>query len=274
MMYQLDEKEFLRKYTTVKSTFINDFFSLYTSSSTPSDHVIDLGVVAKWLECQKGTLKQTLKKSYVQSIDYIVSKPLVGKGKRGFAKVETILLTADCFKTMCMQSKTKKAAEVRAYFLAVEKALFVYREEIIQGMNKRIGILERNQKSVVNAKPVSGGVIYIIKASESIDSVYKIGKTTDLANRLRSHGSACADSLDVIYVYKTSCIDKVEQCMKMMLKERQYRKRKEVYQVDLDMLKDVIKACDDACLAVTYRKRGKSNHTGGYYAVLLEDVPE
>ncbi len=104
-----------------------------------------------------------------------------------------------------------------------------------------------------------------------MDSVVKIGKTVDLASRLRSHGSARADSLDVLYVYKTKCTDKVESCMKLMLRERQYRKYKETYQIDLDALKKVIAACDDACMAPVYRRRGPSPQTGGYYAVILKD---
>jgi hypothetical protein len=67
----------------------------------------------------------------------------------------------------------------------------------------------------------------------------------------------------------------------MMMKEHQYRKYKEVYQIDLTLLKKVIKGCDDACKAsdatmtkVQSKHRQDrqvslvSQHTGGYYAVL------
>lgn len=36
--------------------------------------------------------------------------------------------------------------------------------------------------------------------------------------------------------------------------------------------KNVIDSCNDACMAVTYRKRGKSKLAGGYYAVLAKDT--
>lgn len=265
-------KSFLKKYSTVSNGFIDDFFDLYDLNSSPSDFVVDLNIAAKWLQGKKGNLKVTLESSYTKGIDFEISKPQVGKAGRGTAKTELIMLTADCFKMLCMQSKTRKAAEVRAYFLSVEKTLFRYREEIMGAMNSRIGVLERNQRQSSVIAEIKGGVIYIIKASAELDSVFKIGKSFQFAKRVQSHGSAMADSIDIVYVYKTKCADKVEKCMKLMLKEKQYRKYKEVYQIDLASLKKVITACDDACLETTYRKRGESQMKGGYYAVIVRDT--
>ena len=263
-------REFLKRYSTVSNAFIDDFFAVYNETSAPGDFVVELSAVAKWLRTTKGNLKQTLSRSYTKDLDYTISKPPKGTLGRGKAKTERIMMTADCFKALCMMSRTPKAAEVRAYFITVEGTLFKYRAEITAAMQSRIGVLERNQRAA-RAKPERGGVIYVIRASESMSSVVKIGKTVDLAGRLRSHGSAHADALDVLYVYQTKCTDKVEACMKLMLRENQYRKYKEVYQVDLDSLKKVISACDDACMAPTYRKRGPSQQTGGYFAVVLKD---
>lgn len=217
--------------------------------------------MARWLQTHKGNLKKTLSKSYQSDIDFQVTI-LPGKGQP-----EQIMLTPDCFKTLCMQSRTPKAAEVRAYFVAVEATLCRYREDIMASMAKRINVLERNQSQKSNLEDTKGGVIYVIKASEQLDSVYKIGRTTDLAARLRSHSSASADSLDVVYVYKTRCAKKVEACMKIFLKERQYRKYKEVYQIDLEMLKEVISSCDGVCLETLFHRPRASKTTGGYYAV-------
>jgi hypothetical protein len=179
-----------------------------------------------------------------------------------------------------MQARTPKAAEVRAYFLTVEKALFSYREEIEDGMSERIGI-QKHSETIP-----STGIIYIIRASEKVNSVYKIGRTTDLIKRLQLQSdSDTANEFDVVYIYKTNCIEKVESCMKMMVKEHQYRKYKEVYQIDIQLLKKVIKGCDDACIAsakdvATKVKSAKSNHSkvsqvsqhkGGYYAVIARN---
>lgn len=153
----------------------------------------------------------------------------------------------------------------------VEKTLFKYREEIIAAMAKRIGVLERNQKQHSTVAEYKGGIIYVIKASSELDSVYKIGTSFQFDKRIRAHGSAMADSVDIVYVYRTDCADKVEKCMKIMLKEKQYRKYKEVYQIDLVTLKHIISACEHACVQATFRKRGASKLTGGYYAVIVRD---
>lgn len=257
--------QFLKKFSPVGEKFIDDFFSLYSVNSNPRDFVIELDKVAKWLQAHKASLKRSLVYSYTKDIDYQITKS--NNKAHGKGRLESILLTTDCFKTLCMVSKTPKAAEVRAYFVAVESTLFKYQTEIKSAMSKRIGVLERNQKSVKD-DPSTQGVIYVIKAAEDKDSVYKIGRTVNLKDRLRSHGSALADSLDVVYVYKTSCIEKVESCIKLMIKEKQYRKYKEVYQLDLDTLKKVIHGCDDACLQTIYHRPKKSKMTGGFYAIL------
>jgi predicted GIY-YIG superfamily endonuclease len=173
-----------------------------------------------------------------------------------------------------MMSRTAKAREVRAYFIAVERTLFKYRDEIVHGMDNRIKVLEINQKQKLEAKDFIGGVIYVIKASLDMDSVYKIGRTKDLSKRLASHSSASADSLEIVYKFKTSCVNKVESCLKLMIKEKQYRKYKEVYQIDIASLKKVISSCDDACIEVVQTPKANKKHQiggGQYYAVLISN---
>ena len=44
--------------------------------------------------------------------------------------------------------------------------------------------------------------------------------------------------------YITENIDQVESCVKALMKKAQYRKYKEIYRVDLDIIKKIIKNCD------------------------------
>jgi hypothetical protein len=66
--------------------------------------------------------------------------------------------------------------------------------------------------------------------------------------------------------------------MKIMLKERQYRKFKEVYEVDLD---SVVSGCNDACIELVYQKRERSSASTqvggcgqGKLFVVLDRPPE
>ena len=118
---------------------------------------------------RKDNLKKTLIASYIKNIDYKIKKiksNIPGKPK------EEILITSDCCKRLCMLSKTQKAEEVRTYFIEIEKLVNKYKNYIIEALNKKIDILENNQKPISDTK---SGIIYILKTDKNID-LYKIGK--------------------------------------------------------------------------------------------------
>ena len=161
-------------------------------------------------------------------------------------------------------SKTNKGEEVRTYFIEIEKLMNKYKNYIIEGLNKRIQILENNQKPII--KP-SNGVIYILKTNYDIIDLYKIGKTKKFKERIRTHNSSHIDNVDIVHIYETDYIDEVEKCLKNILSTKQYKKRKEFYEIDLDTLKELIKICDKLSLKV--RKSNKHiKQNGGYYIML------
>ena len=53
-------------------------------------------------------------------------------GKISKSNKEIILMTPDCFKRMCLLSKTNKAEEVRTYFIELEKLILNYKNYIIE----------------------------------------------------------------------------------------------------------------------------------------------
>lgn len=263
-MTSLEVRGFIKKYVAVDPLFVDDFFGLCDAHTAPNAFTVDLAIAAKYLHTTKSNLKLTLVRTYVNGIDYKISKPFKG---RGLGKKEVILLTPDCFKAMCMMSRTAKAKEVRTYYIAAEKALIRYREAITQRLEERVQQLENNQKGS-ESRPRRRGIIYVISASSTLNNMYKIGRTVWAHHRIRSHNRALADDLRVVVEYETDCVEAVEACLKRMLRPLQYRRRKEVYQVDLVVLKHVMNSCDSACNAV-YRARGANKHNGGYYAVVI-----
>lgn len=66
------------------------------------------------------------------------SRQTIGSG--GHNK-KLVLLTSDCFKMLCMRSKTKKAEKVREYYIKIEKLIDEYKDIIIEENNKKIRIL-------------------------------------------------------------------------------------------------------------------------------------
>lgn len=262
--------EFLKKYSKISNKFIDDFFSLYDLDNK-NNFIIDLTKVAKWLDSKKGKIKETLLNSYKLNIDYIINKTS-SNGRKGAPK-EEILLTVKCFKLLCMQSRTKKAVEVREYFYALEELIDKYKNYIIEGLKDKIEKLENNQKPKVNP---SKGVIYIIQTSDDM-TLYKIGKTQNLKNRLLKYNTDKKDDIIPIYIYESEDIDAVEKCIKAFMKKYQYRKYKEVYQVNIDIIKQFINKCGDIAeieLDIHLKTKNKTQKGGNhanYYIALYKD---
>jgi hypothetical protein len=52
-------QEYLKKYSTISSSFIDDFYSLYSYYDTNNDDfVINIEMLAKWLKAEKKHLKR------------------------------------------------------------------------------------------------------------------------------------------------------------------------------------------------------------------------
>jgi hypothetical protein len=230
--------DFLKKYSDVDTAFIGDFIDIQNGDKTHEPFKIDLDVVAKWLNTRKDDLKDTLKNSYVENVNYLVIRVDPGQRKRGGHNKEIILLTSDCFKMLCMRSKTKNAEKIRHYYLTLEKLVEIYKDDIIKNQKKRIEQLENNLKKP--KFPVKGAV-YII----SIEDGYKIGKTNNMNKRYELYKNAHKDNPEIRYVFYTSDIDQLETCLKNSLRYEEYRDRKEFYIVELADLMDEIDRCDD-----------------------------
>ena len=54
-----------------------------------------------------------------------------------------------------------------------------------------------------------------------------------------------ANDIKILFEYETENIKQVESCIKILMKHAQYRKYKEIYQIDLNIIKKLIKQCDN-----------------------------
>ena len=74
--------------------------------------------------------------------------------------------------------------------------------------------------------------------------MFKLEKSKKFKSRYLSHNSSHSNDLEVVLVFESDYIGDVENCMKVALRSKQYRKRKEIYHTDVDTLKSVLKTCD------------------------------
>jgi phage anti-repressor protein len=248
--------DYLKKYSIINSKFIDDFFGLHDFKIDFTKIYINFDLIVKWLKSRKADLKSTLINSYIKNVDYTIKKGKSTGGRPG----EIIHLSFDCFRRLCMLSKTKKAEEVRSYFIDIEKHINKYKDHIIEALNNKVDVLNNNQKPKVDIKK---GVIYILKTDLGIEDVYKIGKSKKFKERLTTHNSSHVDNVKVVLIYEAEDIDGVERCLKAVLKGHQYKKRKEFYSINIDKLKELLEGCDELTLKAKYMKNDKI--TGGYY---------
>jgi hypothetical protein len=242
---------FLKKMSPIPNKFIDDLFAFYQPDTAQTDLAINLDAVAKWLHVRKDVLMRTLRTSYTAKVDYEVTRmqnPNVNT-KYGRNAYKRVLLTPDCFKRLCMRSRGKTAEDVRTYFIHVEALVVKYRKQMVEGMQHEISRIEslRMARSLPKASSREG-YIYVLKASPKYDTVVKIGRTRDLLRRIREHSAALADDPEVLYIFKTTDVSAVETCVKAWLKDKRWKgtlsRYREVYQADVDMIKQLIHGCD------------------------------
>ena len=266
MSKQVNLQQYLEAYSSINNSFIKDFFSLYKYDTTSADFVINLDKIVRWLKSYRSTLKRTLVKSYIENKDYIVNLEKPGKGR----PAETVLLTPDCFKRLCMLSRTKKAEEVRSYFIELEAHLDKYKDYIIAGLTNKVAKYEAELKPVPEI--TTKGAIYVLETSEDLDGVYKIGRTKNFADRLKVHQSSHPDKIKIAYVYETDNIEAIERCLKSVLKTKLYRNRREFYEIDLDSLKEVIKSCNCTTMLVANKDKTHKSSECNYIAHIVKDT--
>jgi phage anti-repressor protein len=271
-----DVVKFIKQITAIPEEFVDDFYQFYNEDTLQTDLVINLDLVAKWLDVDKKVLYRTLKNGryYKDGIDYVYKGDVPNPQKKvaNANNYKYVLISPLCFKHLTMNTHAKKGYMVRTYFIEMDNAFIKYRKQTLAGIEFDMKKLMRNQRPKKRL-PV-GGYVYVIRASESKNSVVKIGRTESLLKRLRSHNSALADDLEVLYIYKTNNIEAVEKCTHAWLKKYKYRKYKEIYQVDLNIVRNVIQSCgavEKATMKLEAAKPSQNKMKGGLFMVAMRD---
>ena len=247
----MDFQTFVKKYSFVDSRFINDFYNIIKEDYIEkySEFLIDSELLRKWLNINiRRSFNDTIKRSYVKDIDYTI-KTLKRSNGRGGQNFEVITLTPEASKKICLSTNSKKGKEVQQYFIDLEFALYKYKNYIIDGLKQKMNQLEINQKPKINSDKK---IIYVFRALNTDLTLYKIGKTINAKTRFFKHNSPLANDLEILFQYETDNINQVESCIKALMKKAQYRKYKEIYEVDLYIIKKIIKNCDANINKINY----------------------
>lgn len=250
-------EKFMKQFSTLPDEFIHDFFDIVKEDNIGNEKIINLELASKWLHIRKDNLKRILQtKIFKKDYDYEIIKKKI-KYENGTKYKEEIMITSNCFKHLSMMGKTEQANMVRMYFIELEQIVKKYNNYIKEKLYKKIGLLEYNQKPKINNKK---GVLYVINAQNSDETLYKLGKSHDIKKRLNTYNSENANNIEPLFIIEVDDVDKVERCIKALVKEYQYRKYKEIYKIDYNFLKKIIEKCVDVTnqLAKDYEKNEKT----------------
>jgi hypothetical protein len=187
------------------------------------DFVIDLDSVWKWMGFTlKSTAKDLLNKHFTIDVDYEIllrSKPEQdisvnnnnnnNNKKWGGHNRDTIMLNINCFKSLCLKARTKKADEIHNYYLKLEKVLQNTIEEETDELRKQLeqkeNIIIQKDNAIVKTKkekikaveqatiaqfPVNTECVYfgtIDNTNEAKETLIKFGHSNDLGTRVQNH---------------------------------------------------------------------------------------
>uniref|UniRef100_A0A6C0D1J1 MSV199 domain-containing protein n=1 Tax=viral metagenome TaxID=1070528 RepID=A0A6C0D1J1_9ZZZZ len=200
--------------------FVSSFYCYLNYDN--DDFVIDLDNIWKWIGFTfKATAKDLLEKQFKLDIDYkilIRSRPeqdLSNNNERkwGGHNRNTIVLTINCFKSLCLKARTKKADEIHDYYMKLEKILHQVIEEetdeLRQQLEQKENIITQIKESsetekqklrkekqrgieqaIITQFPVNTECIYfgtINNTNEAKENLIKFGHTNDLATRVLDH---------------------------------------------------------------------------------------
>lgn len=221
--------ELLKDKTDIDHEFITKF-CIYFEIGDNKEFKINYKDVAKFLEISNDTLLNRLQNKYSDGESY--------KENIDFTKVKTssqnvdYMLNYPCFEKICMASQTERGAEVRSYFSKLRTFLTDYQEKIYEIFNNSTIVKDVSKNKC----------IYIIALDENKD-IYKIGRTENLANRIKNYQVGKIDNVDIKYLAIVEDPLLIENCIKLFLNKYQYKEKTEIYKMSLTEITYIIEKC-------------------------------
>jgi len=138
-------KSFLKKYLPIPEQFIDDFDAIIRERYNGNNQIIiDFDVAAKWIG-KKSKLEQILLDEFEKNYDYI-QEDVSNNHKLGCITRKKLLITPNCFRTLCTMSQTLRSRRIRAHFIAMEKLIRTYYQIKNNEMKEELIKLRMNQK--------------------------------------------------------------------------------------------------------------------------------
>lgn len=226
--------------------FAEKFMYLYNNAEgfvVNAEVLVEMGVYDQKIHLKKRGLKHfTVDTDYqVGNITLLERRANNLTSKRGGQNKETIMLTIECFKALCMMPNNEMGKKVRQYYLDLEKVFQYYtlwqHENLLREEKRRYAELERKHDLTLKRRKRSvyerGNVVYIV-SSDAMDSYhrekcFKFGKATQkqkegppaMMSRMSTYNTGSIENYIVRYIVYVEENTLLETAMKSIWK--QYR---------------------------------------------------
>jgi phage anti-repressor protein len=216
--------ELLKRFESENEQSFVKFFNTYLEHEAGS-FVVNLDDVWEWWGfAKKANAKTHMMKYCSDNIDYIVKillpQPQQQVSHGGHNK-ETIMLTVDAFKSICMTANTDRGKQTRKYYLAMEKAFY----DIVRIKQDKAAALAAKQAEEAAARAEELGRINarsetLISSNRNVillylgridEDMYKIGWTKDIGTRALAHKQEYGSSFVITDVWPIAEAQALEQ---------------------------------------------------------------
>ena len=143
------------------------------------------------------------------------------------------MLNYRCFEKLAMTGYTKESEDIREYFVKLREFLVENQNSIYQAMENKIDLKKYSTYES----------IYFFAVDDRKKDIFKIGRTSDIINRLRNYNIGRIKEVELKYfaIVKNSLL--IEKCIKYNLKNKAVYDRREIFHVKPEILKRIIDEC-------------------------------
>ena len=230
--------------------FVARFYA-YVRHDQPSDHVVDLDAIWRWLGfSRKDLAKRKLAQNFTEPSDYSSAPAGVGGGRaaqQGGHNRDIVLMTVETFKALCLLASTDQGAEVRSCYIRMEAMVHSLVQEQTAELHAQLAATRATSEALQlriaqttrkYSAAIRGEVTYIFRES---DTMHKIGQTGDLRQR---EATSSTFSFSGTMCHAVPCVNAklLEAVVHHMLDKRRMAKRREWFEVTLDEAKAAVEA--------------------------------
>ncbi len=216
----------------------------YLNYNSKTDFVVNLDRTWKWLGYNRiNDCSRVLLKNFKENVDYKIEKAALQDGKAGPNLLEEgknlggaglnrecITLTVNCFKKLCLKSRTEKADQIHDYYIELENIFNEVVSEQTEELQQKLLLKDKQKEQNLITNFGKKPILYVGIAEYCEDGTFiiKPGYTDNMQTRLNDHKNEINPNFTFEYVYETVYNREVERRL-YRSQEMVKRRLKKVY---------------------------------------------